>query len=210
MQKHVSPRPRSRKRFLPWLILIVVLFVIGLVVGALQMIDSRQPQPTVVIPEARETREVTLYFAAEDAQSLVAETRLINECTKDEDCVRDTVQALIAGSQNGLVPIFPAQTKLRDVILSESLAQVDFSDDLIAAHPGGTQSELLTVYGLTNTLAVNFPHIRQVQILVAGRAVATLKGHVDLRQPVSPDFSLVDEGRAPLGGAIDVPARSGT
>jgi hypothetical protein len=29
---------------------------------------------------------------------------------------------------------------------------------------------------------------------VEGTPVATLKGHVDLRQPINPDFSLVEEG----------------
>jgi hypothetical protein len=74
---------------------------------------------------------------------------------------------------------------------------VDFSQELISAHPGGTQSELLTIYGLADTLAVNFPHLRQMRVLVDGVPVATLKGHVDLRQPISPDFSLVEEGMAP-------------
>jgi len=50
---------------------------------------------------------------------------------------------------------------------------------------------LLTVYALANTVAVNFPHLRQLRILVEGAAVETLKGHVDLRQPLVPDFSLV-------------------
>jgi hypothetical protein len=50
---------------------------------------------------------------------------------------------------------------------------------------------LLTVYALADTVAVNFPHLRQLRILIEGGAVETLKGHVDLRQPLAPDFSLI-------------------
>jgi hypothetical protein len=68
-------------------------------------------------------------------------------------------------------------------------AVIDFSRDLVSSHPGGSSSELLTVYGLANSLAANFPHIRQVRILVDGEPVESLKGHVDLSRPVQADFS---------------------
>jgi spore germination protein GerM len=124
----------------------------------------------------------------------------------EEDCLREMVQALIAGPQGDLAPILPEQVALRDLVVDGSLVSLDFSHELIAAHPGGTQSELLTTYGLADTLAVNFPHLRQMQILVEGTVAATLKGHVDLRQPISPDFSLVEEGLAPAGKMISLPA----
>jgi hypothetical protein len=59
---------------------------------------------------------------------------------------------------------------------------------------------------LADTLAVNFPHLRQVLIKVEGASVTTLKGHVDLRQPIIPDFSLVEEGLAPVGKMSGLPA----
>ena len=104
------------------------------------------------------------------------------------------------------MPILPASVVLRGVTVVDSLVKIDFSQELIAAHPGGTQSELLTVYGLADTLTVNFPHLRQVQVLVEGAPVSTLKGHVDLRQPINPDFSLVEEGLAPVGDVTNLPA----
>jgi spore germination protein GerM len=154
---------------------------------------------------SQRTREVILYFASTDGQSLVAETRKINECQLDEDCLRDTVEALIAGPQSDLVPILPDQVSLHAISVDDSLVSLDFSQELIAAHPGGTQSELLTIYGLADTLTVNFPHLRQVQILVDGAQATTLKGHVDLRLPINPDFSLVEEGMAPTGKMINLP-----
>ena len=193
-----EPRKSSqkpwRRRLLLWGALAVLLFCVGLVVGYLKTGEAPHPEPVAVETSSQSTREVILYFSSVDGRTLVAETRTINECQLEEDCLRDTVQALIAGPEGSLAPILPEEVELLGVAVSDSLVSIDFSQKLIAAHPGGTQSELLTIYGLADTLAVNFPHLRQVQILVEGAPAATLKGHVDLRQPINPDFSLVEEG----------------
>lgn len=194
------------RRLIPWLILVVILFVVGLVVGTLQIGKAPEKVAPVADVSSQSAREVVLYFASADGQTLVAESRQITGCELDEDCLRETVQALISGPSGDMVPILPSRTTLQNLTVVDSLVQVDFSRELIDAHPGGAQSELLTVYGLTDTLAVNFPHLRQVQILVEGTPVATLKGHVDLRQPVYPDFSLVEEGAAPIGRMNSLPA----
>lgn len=195
-----------RKRLILWGSPVVLLLCIGLAASYLTTRDVPQAIPVAVDTPVQMAREVVLYFASADGQALVAETRRINECQSDEDCLRETVAALIAGSQGGSEAILPAQVVLRGISVANSLVSVDFSQELIAAHPGGTQSELLTIYGLADTLTVNFPHLRQLQILVDGAPVATLKGHVDLRQPINPDFSLVEKGLAPAGKMINLPA----
>jgi spore germination protein GerM len=204
-----APRKSQRrpwhKRLSLWGALVVLLFVIGLVIGYLKTTEPSRTEPVALETEPQPTREVILYFASADGQTLIAENRSIEECPTDDDCLRHTVAALIAGPQSDLVPILPAQVVLRGVLSADSLVNVDFSQELVSAHPGGTQSELLTIYGLANTLSVNFPHLRQVRILVEGAPVATLKGHVDLRQPVNPDFSLVQEGMSPTGKMISLP-----
>ncbi|MDH3453833.1 MAG: GerMN domain-containing protein [Desulfuromonadales bacterium] len=205
-QKSRKSQPQAwRKRLILFGGLVVLVFCVGLVVGYFKNRDLAATPPVAVEAPSQGGREVILYFASADGTHLVAETRQIDECQLDEDCLHDTVEALIAGPQGGFAPILPAQAALLGVTVADSLVRVDFSQELITAHPGGTQSELLTVYGLADTLAVNFPHLRQVQILVDGAPAATLKGHVDLRQPVNPDFSLVEEGLAPTGKMISLP-----
>lgn len=193
------------RQLLPWLILALIVFAVGLVVGTMNFGDQPEPVPTVTAP-AEATRDVILYFATADGRTLAAESRRINECPTEEDCLRETVEELIAGPQSGLVAILPEQTRLRGVTVTDSLVTLDFSREFASAHPGGTQSELLTVYGLADTLTANFPHLRQVRLLVDGESVETLKGHVDLRQPVYPDFSFVEEGAAPIGKFESLPA----
>jgi spore germination protein GerM len=206
--QHEQKQKLFGRQLTPWLILVATLFVVGLVIGTLQ--TGKAPEeavPVVDVPPSA-AREVLLYFSSADGQTLLAEPRQIAGCELDEDCMTSTVQALISGPAGDMVPILPSRTSLRGLTVDGSLVQLDFSRELIDAHPGGTQSELLTVYGLADTLTVNFPHLRQVQILVEGAPVTTLKGHVDLRRPVYPDFSFVEEGAAPIGRMNSLPAGS--
>ena len=43
---------------------------------------------------------------------------------------------------------------------------------------------MLTVYTLVGALTVNLPAVTTVQLLVDGKEVETLAGHVDLRRPL--------------------------
>jgi hypothetical protein len=123
------------------------------------------------------------------------------------------VQALVNGPVSDLLPVLPAQAVVRGVAVDGGTAVIDFSSDLVSAHPGGSSSELLTIYSLANSLAANFPHIRQLRILVDGEPVESLKGHVDLSRPVQSDFSFSrppDEAQkeiseAEAGGEADLP-----
>jgi len=91
-----------------------------------------------------------------------------------------------------LVSAVPPGTTLRGVYITErGDAYVDLSGAAVTAHPGGTLAELLTVYTIVNVLTVNLPAIQAVQILIDGKEVATLAGHVDLREPLAKNLGLV-------------------
>ena len=86
----------------------------------------------------------------------------------------------------------PPGTALRAVYLTErGDAYVDLSGEAVTAHPGGTLSELLTVYTIVNALTVNLPAVTAVQVLVDGKEVDTLSGHVDLRRPLVKNLTWV-------------------
>ena len=75
-------------------------------------------------------------------------------------------------------------------VTARGVAYVDLSGEA-AAQPGGSRSELLTVYSIVNSLVANFPAIRSVQILLEDRMVTSLGGHVDLSRPLPADMTLV-------------------
>jgi hypothetical protein len=187
---------------------LLILVVFGaLVARKYYSATAPPPLPSDAPREPGQMREVLLYFGAPDGRRLVTEARQIEGCLDEGECLRETVQALVDGPVGELLPVFPSHAVVLGVTVEGGTASVDFSRDLADAHPGGSLSELLTVVGLANTLAANFPHIRQVRILLEGAPVETLKGHVDLRQPVPADFAFgltppaAAGGRAGAGGA---------
>ena len=52
--------------------------------------------------------------------------------------------------------------------------------------------EALAVFTLVNALTVNLPDITAVQILIDGKEVDTLAGHVDLRRPLVQNLTWVE------------------
>ena len=97
-----------------------------------------------------------------------------------------------AGTTPPLVSAIPPDVKLRDVYLTErGDAFVDLSSEIVSKHPGGSLDEIFTVYSIVNALTVNLPAITRVQILVDGKEVDTLAGHVDLRHPLAKSLDWV-------------------
>ena len=78
------------------------------------------------------------------------------------------------------------------VVVSLKKKFVDLSRDVVTAHPGGSLDELLTVYSIVNALTMNLPAVTSVQVLVDGKEVDTLVGHVDLRRPLTKNVSWVE------------------
>jgi len=148
----------------------------------------------VALPE----RTVQLYFVAPEGTYLQPELRQIPGCEEDRDCIAALLQGLIGGSQQGGSPVLPPSTRVYAIELENDLLRVNFSHQLVDLHPGGSLAELLTVYSLVNSLAENFSYLRQLQILVDGKSLVTLKGHVRIDQPIYADFRY---SRPPQQGA---------
>jgi len=208
-QKRPLRLPRTRNRLLG-LAFLLALLVFGGLLARMFLNAPAPPPPTVQSPaEApRQLRDIILYFAAQDATGLVAEGREVEDCLEEQDCLLATVRALIHGPVGDLAAVLPPHAAVLSIRVEGALAEIDFTEDLVTGHPGGTQAELLTVYALADTLTANFPHLRQLRILVDGQPIDTLRGHVDLRQPVSADFSLVKTEAAPTGNLLNLPTRS--
>ena len=98
------------------------------------------------------------------------------------------IDAQLTPPAEPLVSAIPAGTSLRTVFMAKSgEVYVDLSGELQKNHPGGTTNELLTVYSLVSALTSNLPAVTGVQILIEGREVDTLAGHLDLRRPIEQD-----------------------
>jgi spore germination protein GerM len=133
----------------------------------------------------------TLYYVSENGMNLDPVQREVAFGATVAEQARRILEAQIAPAPP-LVSAVPAETKLHDVFVTErGDAFVDLSGDLVAKHPGGSLDEIFTVYTIVNALTVNLPAITRVQILVDGKEVETLAGHVDLRHPLAKSLEWV-------------------
>lgn len=142
--------------------------------------------PPETAPAARPRIKATLFFASADGQRLVGLEREVPLADGPVAQARALVDALLeAQAPAPLTSVVPPGTALRGVYVSNrNEVFVDLDSTVRTSHPGGSMQELLTVYGLVNTLLVNLPTMSEVQILVDGREADTLAGHVDLRRPL--------------------------
>lgn len=147
--------------------------------------------PAVPPPPGRKIK-ARLFYVAEDGTRLTSVERDVAYGESPDDQAREIITAQIAASTEPLVSAIPPGTTLRAVFVTKTGdAYVDLSREARAAHPGGTVDELLTIYTIVNALTVNLPAVTGVQLLVDGKEVDTLAGHVDLRRPLAKNLSWV-------------------
>jgi hypothetical protein len=150
------------------------------------------PGTPAASPAAARKITATLYFISEDGMSLVGAQRDIPFGEGVVDQARHILDAQLAGAPAPLASPIPPGTRVRALYVTDrGDAFVDLSAEARTAHTGGALDELFTVYAIVDALTVNLPAIARVQILVDGKEVDTLAGHVDLRHPLQKNLQWV-------------------
>jgi spore germination protein GerM len=148
--------------------------------------------PTTTAATTGRKITATLYFISEDGLNLVAVQREVSFGESVLDQAREIVNAQLAPAPEPLVSAIPPSTTLRALYLTDKGdAFVDLSVEARTKHTGGALDELFTVYAIVNALTTNLPAVMRVQILVDGKEVDTLAGHVDLRHPLQKSLKWV-------------------
>jgi spore germination protein GerM len=184
-----------------WIQIVVLLATLGLLawgvtIGVERLArpegEAATPPPPPIQPTAHIT--ATLFYAAPDGQGLVP---LRREVPLAEGVVAQGRQILVtqlAAAPEGQRSVIPTGTQLRAFYVTDrGDAFVDLSGAVTSAHPGGSMNELLTVYAIVNAVTANLPAVQRVQLLVDGKEVDTIAGHVDIRRPLARDTGLVRE-----------------
>ena len=103
------------------------------------------------------------------------------------------MEALASGPRNtDLWAVVPPATKVKSVLVKQRTAYVDFSGELVTQGFGGSSREILAVGAIVNTLT-EFPEVENVQILVEGKKVDTLFGHLDVSEPLGRSTAIITE-----------------
>ncbi|MBI2835943.1 MAG: GerMN domain-containing protein [Acidobacteria bacterium] len=139
--------------------------------------------------------KATLFYVSGDGRRLVAAEREVPYAAATADQARQILEEQLKPAPAPLVSAVPAGTTVRTVFVTDrGDAFVDFSREVVTAHTGGSLDELFTVYSIVNAVTANLPAVSAVQVLVDGREVETLAGHVDLRHPLRKNLKWTGPG----------------
>ncbi len=133
-------------------------------------------------------RSATLFFVA-DGTRLAREARELDPCDDDNACLKSVLDELLNGPIGEFEETVPQGTAVNAVHIEGNMATIEFNGMFAGAMPSGSSAEMLAVYSVVNTVAVNFPQIQKVKLNVDGNKAVVLR-HLDLSDPMTPDYSL--------------------
>ena len=139
--------------------------------------------PSEMLPEPQGLNIFLLDATAMMLVPVKIERRLHRELTER---LNQVVTALIQETPPNFRNTIPRGTGLNEVYIdSQQTAYLDFSSHLTDGHIGGTTAEFLTVTAILKTVFDAFPdEVKQIQILIDGKEIETIAGHLNLSQPL--------------------------
>ena len=178
-------------------VLLLAVLVIAVIAGIERVFSPGGAVPAAAPAAAAPAAAVahitaTLFYATPDASALVGVQREVPLAEGTMEQGRQILEAQMEPAPEGYVsPVPPGTTVRAFYVTDRGEAFVDLGPEITTLHPGGSAAELLTVYAIVNAVTANLPSVQRVQILIDGKEVDTLAGHVDLRRPLTRDTSLV-------------------
>lgn len=140
----------------------------------------------------KEKQVMQIYFSDQQERFLKPEKRYIVRETDAARQAKEIAEALLDGSKTGLVNTFPRGIAVREAKMEDAqTVSISFSKNLTKSFHGGSSSEMAAIYSLTNSITQNIPTIKKVKILVEGREVSSIAGHISTRKAFSPDLELI-------------------
>ena len=163
------------------ILIVLVLFFIILFNAIFPDVDS---DPL----KMKERQVAIIWFSDQQELLLVGEKRSI---VKEDDAAaqaKEIIKALLDGSKEKHVNTFPVGVVLLDVkIDADGIAYVNFTKSLTKLHPGSSSTEMASINSLTNSLTENVPKIKKVKILVEGKELTSIKGHISTSKAFLPN-----------------------
>lgn len=156
-----------------------MLCLASLVPGA----HSAAQQPAAVsAPGAPLLYEISVYFMKDGLP--VPEPMLIPVNIPVEEKIKIAVERLAAGSA-GNERVLPEPAKIKRVFVGGAAdAYIDFNAALTEFFPSAPVQEIASAASLCKTVMGNFG-MESVQLLVEGKEVKTLGGHLDIERPIT-------------------------
>lgn len=155
--------------------------------------EIQQAESSELTPDEGETKVVELFFPgpggrlfAEECEIPIQHDRLAQ--------LELVLDALLAGPEaEDLFPALPPEMAVDWLHLNPAgvlYVDLKFSGE-VPLPAWGSRQEMLTVYGIVNTLLTSSPEIRSVVLLRNGQQRPTFAGHLDTSRPLVGNQQLV-------------------
>jgi hypothetical protein len=182
--------PASRKKVN--ISLLIPFLVIAMVFGVTIWNKYRASRELPVLPQVQQPagkRTAVLFFVA-DGTRLAREARQLDPCNGIADaCLKELLEELVNGPVGELDESLPDGTVINTVRIDGDMAGIDLNKNFSDALQSGSSAEMLAVYSIVDTVAINFPQIRKVKLTINGDPKSLLR-HIDLSDPLVPDYTL--------------------
>jgi germination protein M len=181
--------------------IIVILLILGIGAGVWyshKLMNAKQKPSTSQTTESAENskpRRKVKIFVVEVKKDEVFLKPQVCSVPSDTEPHKAALDRLISTNRE-VSPsqhLIPLGTKVLDLKVEKGIAYADFSKELKDNFDGGSTSEELLVNSIVQTLT-QFKDVKRVQILVEGKKVDSLGGHLDISEPIGPDLTVVDQG----------------
>ena len=122
----------------------------------------------------------TFVFYAIDDGNVTIENRMLRvsggnvlrPASQELDITRYVEEAILGPVSPDSLPLFPKETRLRSLLYRNGVVYADFSEDAVFPPPEG--GEVLTnLKTLRSGITRNFPFVRDVRFLIAGKVAYT-------------------------------------
>lgn len=131
--------------------------------------------------DAKKMRDVAVYRASSDGQTLVKEVYTVG---KTNQTIAQAMGLLTAEPKNSANwATIPEGAQVRSIHFAGGIARIDFSPELVKNFHGGSAGELMLVGSIVNTLT-EINGVEKVRITVNGKPIETIGGHCDVSEPI--------------------------
>jgi germination protein M len=144
----------------------------------------------IAISDKSELIEYDFFYQSVNGDYLIPLKKKIKKFSDMKEQIKEVILGLFegVGSDERYINLFSSKIKLNNLfIVNKDIVVVDINREIFTKLLGSSIDEILTIYSIVDTICFNFPYIKGVQIIVDGRQMETLSGHIDISRPLRMD-----------------------
>lgn len=178
------------------ILLLTILFLVGVAGGYVIFMKVFSPDMPAqdadeFLIEVEEIFSLRIYYPLND--QLLMEERRQPRRTDQLSIAEAVVEEFLKGPVNSVMSAIPRDSSLLGIYKdTDKILYIDLSDEFRRNFQGDAYTEFLLLKGLYESLISNTPDIQNVKVLIEGKEIETLGGHLYLLYPlkdiVSPEL----------------------